>query len=90
MLTIGAAGDLLQADGLELSGVPKGMENKVAKIVLGVSADGIIHSMSITETDGAETAFTFRDSQANAPAPDADFVFHPPPGIPVVNGLPPV
>ena len=78
------------AGGLELSGVPKGMQNKVAKIVLGVSADGIIHSMSITETDGAETAFTFSDTQANAPAPDAEFVFHPPAGIPVVNGLPPV
>jgi outer membrane lipoprotein carrier protein len=78
------------AEGLELSGVPKGMQNRVAKIVLGVSGDGIIHSMSITETDGAETAFTFRDSQANAPAPDAEFVFHLPPGIPVVDGLPPV
>jgi outer membrane lipoprotein carrier protein len=78
------------ADGLELSGVPKGLQNKVAKIVLGVSPDGIIHSMSITETDGAQTAFTFRDSQANAPAPDTEFVFHPPPGIPVVDGLPPV
>ncbi len=77
-------------DGLQLSGVPKGMQNRVAKIVLGVSADGVIHSMIITETDGAETAFTFKDSQANAPAPDTDFVFHPPPGIPVVDGLPPV
>ena len=35
-------------DGLQLSGVPKGMQNRVAKIVLGVSADGVIHSMSIT------------------------------------------
>lgn len=78
------------ADGFELAGVPKGMENKVAKIVLGVNAEGMIHSMSITETDGAETAFTFRDSQADAPAPDADFVFHLPPGVPVVDGLPPV
>ena len=69
---------------------PRACENRVAKIVLGVSADGVIHSMSITETDGAETAFTFKDSQADAPAPDADFVFHPPPGIPVVDGLPPV
>jgi outer membrane lipoprotein carrier protein len=78
------------AEGLELSGVPKGMQNRVAKIVLGVSTEGMIHSMSITETDGAETAFTFRDSQANAPAPDGEFVFHLPPGIPVVDGLPPV
>jgi outer membrane lipoprotein carrier protein len=77
-------------DGYELSGVPKGMENKVAKIVLGVNADGIIHSMRIIETDGSQTAFTFEDSQANAPAPAADFVFHPPQGVPVVDGLPPV
>jgi len=84
-LTLSATGD-----GLQLSGVPKGMQNRVAKIVLGVSADGVIHSMSILETDGAQTAFTFKDSQPDAPAPDADFVFHPPPGIPVVDGLPPV
>jgi len=70
--------------------VPKGMQNRVAKIVLGVTADGVIHSMSITETDGAHTAFTFKDSQPDAPAPDTDFVFHAPPGIPVVDGLPPV
>lgn len=78
------------ADGFELSGVPKGMESRVEKIVLGVNGEGVIHSMSITETDGAQTSFTFKDSLANAPAPDADFVFHPPPGVPVVDGLPPV
>jgi outer membrane lipoprotein carrier protein len=77
-------------DGLQLSGVPKGMEKRVEKIVLGVSPDGVIHSMSITEIDGAQTAFTFKDSQANAPAPNSDFVFHPPAGIPVVDGLPPI
>jgi outer membrane lipoprotein carrier protein len=77
-------------DGLVLSGVPKGMEKRVKRIVLGVSPDGVIHSMRITETDGAETAFTFKDSVANAPAPDSDFVFQPPAGVPVVDGLPPV
>ena len=77
-------------DGLELSGVPKGMEKRVEKIVLGVSPDGVINSMSITETDGAQTAFTFEDNQADAPAPDSEFVFHPPAGVPIVNGLPPV
>jgi outer membrane lipoprotein carrier protein len=78
------------ADGLQLSGVPKGMQDRVEKIVLGVDAGGVIHSRSITEVDGARTAFTFKDSQPDAPAPDADFVFHGPPGIPVVDGLPPV
>jgi outer membrane lipoprotein carrier protein len=77
-------------EGLQLSGVPKGMEKRVEKIVLGVSPDGVIHSMSITEIDGAQTAFTFKDSVANAPATDSDFVFHPPAGVPVVDGLPPV
>jgi outer membrane lipoprotein carrier protein len=76
--------------GLQLSGVPKGMQNRVEKIVLGVSADGVIHSMIINETDGAQTSFTFKESQPDVPAPDTDFVFHPPPGIPVVDGLPPV
>jgi outer membrane lipoprotein carrier protein len=77
-------------DGMQLSGVPKGMEKRVEKIVLGVSPEGVIHSMSITETDGAQTAFTFKDSVADAPAPDSEFVFHPPAGVPVVDGLPPV
>jgi outer membrane lipoprotein carrier protein len=77
-------------DGLQLSGVPKGMEKRVEKIVLGVTPEGVIHSMSITETDGAQTAFTFKDSVADAPAPDSEFVFHPPAGVPVVDGLPPV
>ena len=77
-------------DGLELSGVPKDMRNRVARIVLGVNEDGVIHSMRITETDGAETAFSFKDTQANAPAANDDFVFRAPPGIPVIDGLPPV
>jgi outer membrane lipoprotein carrier protein len=77
-------------DGLLLSGVPKGMEKRVEKIVLGVGPDGVIHSMSITEMDGAQTSFTFKDSVADAPAPDSEFVFHPPAGVPVVDGLPPV
>jgi outer membrane lipoprotein carrier protein len=78
------------ADGLQLSGVPKGMEKRVEKIVLGVTPEGVIHSMSITETDGAQTSFTFKDTVADAPAPDSEFVFNPPAGVPVVDGLPPV
>jgi len=67
-----------------------GMEKRVERIVLGVSPEGVIHSMRINETDGAQTAFTFKDSVADAPAPDSEFVFQPPAGIPVVDGLPPV
>jgi outer membrane lipoprotein carrier protein len=76
--------------GLELSGIPKGMEKRVHDVVLGVAANGVIQSIAITETDGARTAFTFADQQPNAPIPAGDFVFEPPAGIPVVDGLPPV
>jgi outer membrane lipoprotein carrier protein len=78
------------ADGFELSGVPKGMQNRVQSIALGVNADGVIHSMQILEADGARTSFTFTDSQPNAPAPDAEFVFHAPEGVAVIDGLPPI
>jgi outer membrane lipoprotein carrier protein len=76
--------------GFELSGVPKGMEKRVQDVVLGVAANGAIGSITITETDGARTAFTFADQQPDAPAPDSNFIFEAPAGVPVVDGLPPV
>jgi outer membrane lipoprotein carrier protein len=76
--------------GFELSGIPKGMEKRVQNVVLGVAPNGVIQSIAITETDGARTAFTFADQQPNAPVSASDFVFDPPAGIPIVDGLPPV
>ena len=78
------------SSGLALSGVPKGMEKRVRNVVLGVAANGVIQSIAITETDGARTAFTFADQQPDAPITANSFVFEPPAGIPVVDGLPPV
>jgi len=46
--------------------------------------------MRIEETDGAINTFTFSGEQPNAPATDADFVFHPPAGTHIVEGMPPV
>jgi outer membrane lipoprotein carrier protein len=76
--------------GFALSGVPKGMEKRVQDVVLGVTANGVIQSIVVTESDGARTAFTFADQQPNLPVPASDFVFEPPAGVPVVDGLPPV
>ncbi len=76
--------------GFELSGAPKGMQNRVSRIVLGVSREGVIQSMTILEADGAQTSFVFKDSQGNVPTADADFVFRNPAGLPVVDGLPPI
>ena len=78
------------SSGFELSGVPKGIQGRVAAITLGVTPEGLIQSIVITETDGARTTFTFSNLQPDAPAPERDFVFRPPDGVAVVNALPPV
>jgi outer membrane lipoprotein carrier protein len=76
--------------GFRISGVPKGMEQRVKLLALGVTATGAIDSMRLEELDGVVTEFTFSDMQENVPVKDADFVFTPPAGVTVVNGLPPI
>jgi outer membrane lipoprotein carrier protein len=79
------------ANGLyTLSGVPRGMENRVSALSLTVSADGVIHSMEVDETDGVRNTFVFSNAKPNAPAADSAFVFTPPSGVRVVDGMPPV
>jgi outer membrane lipoprotein carrier protein len=84
-LTVVAAGA-----GFRISGVPKGMEQRVKLLTLGVTAAGAIESMRLEELDGVVTEFTFSGMQENVPVKDADFVFTPPAGVTVVNGLPPI
>ncbi len=77
-------------DGFVIIGVPKGMQNRVSKLTLQVTAAGQITGMTIAETDGAETEFSFTDIAENVPTRDADFTFTPPPGVATVNALPPI
>jgi outer membrane lipoprotein carrier protein len=76
--------------GFTLSGQPKGLEKRVPRMSLTVNADGAITAIEIDESDGAITRFTFTGEQTNAPIPGETFHFTPPPGIPVVDALPPV
>lgn len=73
-----------------LSGQPKGQEKRVTRLTLTVTADGTITGIEIEETDGALTRFTFTGEVPNAPIPARTFHFTPPPGVPVVDALPPV
>lgn len=73
-----------------LSGVPKGLEQRVSAMKIKASPDGTIRGMEIDETDGVVNQFDFSGEAANAPAPNAAFVFTPPPGVHVVTGEPPV
>lgn len=73
-----------------LTGQPKGQEDRVTRLELTVTSDGAITGITIEETDGSVTRFTFTNEQANAPIAAQEFRFTPPPGVPVVNMLPPV
>ena len=70
--------------------MPKGQEKRVSRLTLTVTPDGSITAIEIEETDGALTRFTFTAEQPNVPIPAGIFTFTPPPGVPVVDALPPV
>ena len=76
--------------GFLITGVPKGMQNRIKELSLQVTATGIITGMKLEELDGAETAFTFTDVQENVPAKDSDFTFTAPPGVAIVQGARPM
>jgi outer membrane lipoprotein carrier protein len=76
--------------GFRISGVPKGMAERVKLLSLWVTAAGAIQRMRLEEVDGAVTEFSFSDMQENVPMKDSDFVFVPPAGVTVVQGLPPI
>lgn len=73
-----------------LSGIPHGQDQRIQRLTLNVTADGVITAIEIQETDGAVTHFTFTGEQANAPVSASEFHFTPPQGIPVVDGMAPV
>jgi len=73
-----------------LSGQPKGLEKRVSRLTLTVSADGAITGIEIEEVDGALTRFTFTGEEADGTVPKGTFRFVPPAGVPVVDALPPV
>lgn len=73
-----------------LSGVPKGMAQRIHQLALTVDANGVIHSMRLEEADGATTDFTFTAMHENVSTKDSDFVFMPPAGVSVVDGAAPI
>jgi outer membrane lipoprotein carrier protein len=74
------------ASGFRISGVPKGMQNRVKELSLRVTPAGSILEMRLEELDGAVTEFRFTDSQEDVSTKDSDFVFAVPPGVAIVNG----
>ena len=75
---------------LTLTGIPRGMEKRVAQLAIAAQADGTITMLRVEEVDGAINVFDLTKEQPNVPAPAAAFTFHSPPGTHVVPGMPPL
>jgi len=79
-----------EGSGFRITGVPKGMEQRMKLLTLDVTAAGVIEKMKIEEVGGAVTEFAFSNMEENAPVKNSEFVFTPPAGVTIVKGLPPV
>lgn len=64
---------------------PKSENLAYSEVEFLASADGEIHRVRVTGQDGSKLDFTFSNEQLNAPVTPAMFVFHAPPGVPVVE-----
>jgi outer membrane lipoprotein carrier protein len=75
-----------------LTGIPKGQApgQRLSRLTLTVTTSGAITAIEAEEADGALTRFTFTGEEPNAPVSPAEFHFTPPPGVPIVDALPPV
>jgi outer membrane lipoprotein carrier protein len=85
-LTVAAAPN----GGFTLTGQPRGQEKRVTRLTLTVTAAGAITAIEIEEPDGALTRFTFTGEEPDAAISPQTFQFTPPPGVPVVDAMPPV
>ena len=75
---------------LRITGVPKGMAQRVKLLTLVVTTVGEILSMRIEEIDGAVTDFAFTSIEEDLPVKPSDFTFAPPVCVAIVEGQPPI
>ena len=75
----------LKPGNVVLQGVPKGMEDRVSRVLLEVSPDGTIDRIVIEEVDGSTTEFRLSNQREDVPLADAKFQFHAPPGVEMIQ-----
>ena len=74
-----------QPGNVVLQGVPKSMADRLSRVLLEVTPDGILVRIVAEELDGSTTEFRFRNQQENVAIPDVRFQFHPPPGVETIQ-----
>lgn len=68
-----------------LQGIPKGMEDRVQRVLLEITPANQIARIRIEEVDGSVTEFLFEDIQENVAVKAVLFRFTPPPGVEVIQ-----
>ena len=79
-----------EAGGSVITGSPRGQQARLRLLTLHVGVSGEIRSLRLQEVDDSVTEFHFTGTTEDVPVRDADFVFTPPLGVPVVEGMPPI
>jgi outer membrane lipoprotein carrier protein len=74
-----------QTGDVVLQGVPKGMEDRVQRVLLEITPANQIARIRIEEIDGSVTEFLFQDIRENVPVKADLFRFSPPPGVEVIE-----
>jgi len=74
-----------QAGNVVLQGIPKGMEDRVQRVLLEITPANQIARIQIEEIDGSITEFRFRDIQENVAVNAELFRFSPPPGVEIIQ-----
>lgn len=74
-----------QPNNVVLEGIPKGMEDRVQRVLLEITPADQIARIYIEELDGSTTEFAFRNIQENIPVKSDLFHFSPPKGVEIVD-----
>ena len=68
-----------------LRGIPVGMEDRVSQVLLESDAQGYLRRIVMDELDGSRTEFRLSGQRENLVMQDAEFRFHPPAGVEVLQ-----
>jgi outer membrane lipoprotein carrier protein len=71
-----------------LRGIPMGMEDRISHVLLESDGQGFLRRIVMDELDGSRTEFRLEGQHENIAIDDAEFVFHPPAGVEVLQGDP--
>jgi outer membrane lipoprotein carrier protein len=73
------------AGGVVLRGVPVGMEDRISQVILESDGQGFLRRIVMEELDGSRTEFRLENQRENLAIGDAEFSFHPPAGVEVLQ-----